>query len=66
MSSASKHGTEMQSDDVLGSSENPFYTTSMSPSITSVLLAGMFWKSTLPAGSWYAGELTGPWVGQLL
>lgn len=49
---ASKHGTEVQSDYILGSSESPFYAMGTSPSITSVLLAGMFWKPALPAGSW--------------
>lgn len=60
------YGTAVQSDYILGSSESPFYTLGTSPSIASVFLAGMFWKPALPAGSWHAGGLADPQVGQLL
>lgn len=50
---------------ILGGSESTFCATETSPSIASVFLAGMFWKSILPVGFWYSRELAGPQLGQL-
>lgn len=50
---------------VLSGSESTFCATETSPSIASVFLAGMFWKSTLPVGFWYSRELAGPQLGAI-